>query len=75
MKKEIMSYLLVITMGLCTILYVVIAAGCFFSILENLGLSTPTPQHISLSLFDGICFLMLSLYSILITMLYIKHIS
>ena len=72
MKKEIKLCILVCIMCIATALNFVIALGCTFSTLDNLGITT-VHHHSKWDLTDSLCFLIVSGYGIVITILYLKR--
>lgn len=72
MKKEIKICLLACTMCIATALNFIIALGCISSTLQNIGVvKAYRPIHMDLT--DSICFLIVSGYGIIITILYLRR--
>jgi hypothetical protein len=72
MKKEIKIWLLAFFMCIATVLNIGIAFGCIFSTLNHFGITTRQPRF-AWNLPEALCFLIVSGYGIIMTILYLKH--
>lgn len=70
MKKEINILLLAFFMVIATALNLMIAFDCLFSILDNICIAASPAKW---SLLHSLCFMIVSGYGIIITILYLKH--
>lgn len=71
MKKETKLFMLICIMYIVTALSIVLAISCIFSILNNIGI--PVTQYDNWSLADSLLLLIISGYSIIITILWLTR--